>query len=75
MKTSLKASLVAAAIATLPSGSHAAGLGPINVFSAIGQPLRAEVELKATSQEMQSLTARIASAEAFRQASLPIPPS
>ncbi|NMG15824.1 FimV/HubP family polar landmark protein [Aromatoleum bremense] len=71
MKTSLKASLVAAAIATLPSGSHAAGLGPINVFSAIGQPLRAEVELNATSQEMQSLTARIASAEAFRQASLP----
>ena len=74
MKTSLKASLVAAAIATLPSGSHAAGLGPINVFSAIGQPLRAEVELNATSQEMQSLTARIASVEAFRQASLPYSP-
>ncbi|MCK0511071.1 FimV/HubP family polar landmark protein [Aromatoleum buckelii] len=74
MKTSLKASLIAAAIATISSGSQAAGLGPINVFSAIGQPLRAEVELNATPQEMQSLTARIASAEAFRQASLPYPP-
>jgi len=74
MKTSLKASLIAAAIATISSGSHAAGLGPINVFSAIGQPLRAEVELNATPQEMQALTARIASAEAFRQASLPYPP-
>ncbi|NMG53240.1 FimV/HubP family polar landmark protein [Aromatoleum aromaticum] len=74
MKTSLKASLIAAAIATLPSGSHAAGLGPINVLSALGQPLRAEVELNATSQEMQSLTARIAPAEAFRQASLPYSP-
>lgn len=74
MKTSLKASLIAAAIATISSGSHAAGLGPINVFSAIGQPLRAEVELNATPQEMQSLTARIASAEAFRQASLAYSP-
>ena len=71
LKTSLKASLIATAIATLPFGAHAAGLGALNVYSGLGQPLRAEVELKATLQELESLTARIASSDAFRQANLP----
>ncbi|AYH44955.1 hypothetical protein CDA09_16445 [Azoarcus sp. DN11] len=70
MKTSIKASLIATAIAMFPLGSNAAGLGAIHVFSGIGQPLRAEVELNASSEELQSLSARVASAEAFRQANL-----
>lgn len=70
MKTSIKASLIATAIAMLPLGSNAAGLGSIHVFSGIGQPLRAEVELNASSEELQSLSARVAPPEAFRQASL-----
>lgn len=70
MKTTLKATLVATAIATLPFASHAAGLGSINVLSGLGQPLRAEIELQATAQELQSLTARVAPVEAFRQASV-----
>jgi len=70
MKTSIKASLIATAIAMLPLGSHAAGLGSIHVFSGIGQPLRAEIELNASSDELQSLSARVAPPEAFKQASL-----
>lgn len=70
MKTSLKASLIAVAIAALPHGSHAAGLGAINVFSGLGQPLRAEIELNATPQELQTLAAKVASVDAFRQANV-----
>lgn len=74
MKISLKAKLIATAIAALPiavpSGAEAAGLGAINVFSALGQPLRAEIELKASAEELQSLSARIAPVEAFRQANV-----
>jgi len=74
MKTLLKASLIASAIAAIPSSALALGAGPINVFSGLGQPLRAEVPLSATPQELQSLSARIASPEAFRQADLQYAP-
>ncbi len=74
MKKSLKATLIAGAIATLPFGSHAAGLGAINVLSGLGQPLRAEIELSATQQELQTLSARIASVEAFRRANVTYSP-
>ncbi len=74
MKTSLKATLIATAIATLPLGSYAAGLGAINVYSGLGQPLRAEIELKATQQELQSISARLAPVDAFRQANVPYAP-
>ncbi|MGL1832817.1 FimV/HubP family polar landmark protein [Rhodocyclaceae bacterium SMB388] len=67
MKTTLKATLVATAIAAFPFASQAAGLGAINVLSGLGQPLRAEIELQATAQELQSLSARVAPANAFRQ--------
>lgn len=70
MNTSLKASLVAIAIAASSFGAHAAGLGAINVFSGLGQPLRAEIELKASAEELQSLSAKVASVEAFRQANV-----
>lgn len=63
--------MIATAIASIPSGAYALGAGPINVFSALGQPLRAEVPLTATPQELQTLSARIAPPEAFRQANVP----
>ncbi|HJV27630.1 MAG TPA: FimV/HubP family polar landmark protein [Aromatoleum sp.] len=75
MKTSIKASLIATAIAMLPFGSHAAGLGSIHVFSGIGQPLRAEIELNATAEELQSMSANVAPADAFKQASLQYSPA
>jgi pilus assembly protein FimV len=70
MTKSFRASLLALSIAALPLATQAAGLGQINVYSGLGQPLRAEIQVSATPQELQSLSARIASAEAFRQANL-----
>lgn len=74
MKTRLKASLIAASIAALPFGADAAGLGRLNVMSALGQPLRAEVELSANAQEMQSLAVRVPSLEAFKAANVAYSP-
>lgn len=74
MKKSLKASLIAVAIASFPFGSQAAGLGQISVLSGLGQPLRAEIQINATPQELQSLRARLASPDAFRQANIPYSP-
>ena len=71
MKSTMKASLIAAAIALLPMGAQAAGLGPINVQSHLGEPLNAEISITATQQELQSLAARIAPPEVFLQANVP----
>ncbi len=62
-KTSLLASLLASAL-----GAQAAGLGKLTVYSGIGQPLNAEVALTATPAELNSLTAKLASHEAFKEA-------
>lgn len=63
---------VAAALAgTAPALAEAAGLGRLTVQSALGQPLRAEVEVTALGRdEAGSLSARLASPDAFRQAGL-----
>ncbi|MDR0440551.1 MAG: fimbrial protein FimV, partial [Candidatus Accumulibacter sp.] len=69
-----RASVVAVAssllLAGAPQMAQAAGLGRLVVFSALGQPLRAEVEVTATRQELADMSARLASPEAFRQAGL-----
>ncbi len=53
----------------LASGVEAAGLGKLSIQSALGQPLRAEIELLAVQrEELGTISARLASAEAFRQA-------
>lgn len=70
MKTTLKATLVATTIATLPLGSFAAGLGGLNVLSGLGQPLRAEIEVQATPEELRTLTARVAPPDAFARANV-----
>lgn len=75
MSKSVRASLIALSIAALPLSVQAAGLGQINVFSGIGQPLRAEIQISANAQELQTLSARIASAEAFRRANLSYGPA
>jgi pilus assembly protein FimV len=63
-KSFLRSTLLAALMATLYGQAQAAGLGRINVFSALGQPLRAEVELSATADELEAMSAKLASAEA-----------
>lgn len=70
MKTTLRATLIAAAVAALPLSVSAAGLGRLNVYSALGQPLRAEVEVTGSGEELDSLSARIATQEAFRRANV-----
>lgn len=69
-KTSLLVALVSSAF-----GAHAAGLGKLTVYSAIGQPLNAEVTLTATTEELNSLSAKLASHEAFRDAGIEFMPA
>ncbi|MDD5390688.1 MAG: hypothetical protein PHD37_15215 [Gallionellaceae bacterium] len=50
-------------------GVEAAGLGKLSVQSALGQPLKAEIELLSVNKdELPGVTARLAGADAFRQA-------
>ena len=64
------------ALAPLSGPAHSAGLGRLTVQSALGQPLRAEVEVTSLSREdAQSLAAKLASPDAFRQAGLEYNPA
>ncbi len=70
------ASAIVFAFASLSANVDAAGLGRLNVQSGLGQPLRAEVEVTSlTREEAQSLSARLAPPEAFRQAGLEYNPA
>ncbi|MEZ5614000.1 MAG: FimV/HubP family polar landmark protein [Rhodocyclaceae bacterium] len=73
-RTSAVAAL-AAVLAVLPTAANAAGLGRITVLSALGQPLHAEIELTASREELSSLSARLASHDAFRQAGIEFVPA
>ncbi|MDO4905302.1 MAG: FimV/HubP family polar landmark protein, partial [Lautropia sp.] len=68
------ASAVALALAILAGGNspaEAAGLGRLTVQSALGQPLRAEVEVTSVRpDEAASLSAKLASPDAFSRAGL-----
>jgi pilus assembly protein FimV len=69
----LGAAAVSAAILTQ---AHAVGLGQLNVLSALGQPLQAEIELTSVSRdEAGSLAVKLASPEAFRQANIEYNPA
>jgi pilus assembly protein FimV len=60
-----------AALLLAPLLAYSAGLGRLTVKSALGQPLNAEIEIVAVqSGEEDSVTARLASPEAFRQAGI-----
>jgi pilus assembly protein FimV len=66
----LKGVILAATLAMLPIGANAAGMGKITVLSALGQPLRAELDVTASREELASIAARVAPIEAFRQANV-----
>ena len=56
-------------LVVLPLDVLAAGLGRLAVLSGLGQPLRAEIEVVSLQRgEAESLSARIATADAFRDA-------
>lgn len=59
-----------------PLALHAAGLGRLSVQSALGQPLKAEVEVTAVArEEAPTLAVKLASQSAFRQAGLDFNPA
>src|ERR1700691_1482266 len=63
--------LIAVLLVLIPVSAHAAGLGKLNSFSALGQPFRAEIELvSVTKEEALTLSARLAPPEAFAQANI-----
>jgi pilus assembly protein FimV len=67
--------LVAAGLIAVPLMANAAGLGKLSVTSALGQPLTAEIELFAADKaELDSLSASLASDQAFRDAHVELAP-
>jgi pilus assembly protein FimV len=68
--SSLRAWILAASLLAVSAIAHGAGLGKLNVTSALGEPLNAEIELFAEKKEINSLAARLASPEAFGRAGL-----
>src|SRR5512143_1512126 len=67
--------LVAAGLIAVPLMASAAGLGKLSVTSALGQPLTAEIELFAADKaELDSLTANLASDQAYRDARVEFAP-
>ncbi|MBU1531500.1 MAG: LysM peptidoglycan-binding domain-containing protein [Gammaproteobacteria bacterium] len=67
--------LVAAGLIAVPLLANAAGLGRLSVTSALGQPLAAEIELFAEDKaELDSLSANLASDQAFRDARVDFAP-
>lgn len=68
--SSLRAWILAASLLSVSAVAHAAGLGRINVTSALGEPLKAEVELVVEKKEIPTLAVRLASPEAFARAGL-----
>jgi pilus assembly protein FimV len=84
MPVNTRSSIVSFALKTLTGAvasavlisANAAGLGKLTVLSALGQPLRAEIELSAvTPEEASGLSARLASPEAFRTANIDFNPA
>ena len=69
----LGAALVSVAVI---SAAQAAGLGKLTVLSSLGQPLHAEIELTSVSrEEANSISVRLASADAYRQANIDFNPA
>lgn len=74
MRESLLKLIGVAAALTLSAHAFAVGMGGINVTSALGQPLKADIELVSVSKaEKASLVARIASPDVYKGAGLEYP--
>jgi pilus assembly protein FimV len=59
---------VASCLSLSPWLAEAAGLGKLTVYSGLGQPLRAELDIGASREELGGMTARLAPVDAFKQA-------
>jgi pilus assembly protein FimV len=67
----VKAWVIALLIALMPCVANAVGLGRLNMMSALGDPLNAEIDLvSVTKEELSSLSVRIAAPDAYRRANL-----
>ncbi|MDQ2818878.1 MAG: pilus assembly protein FimV [Pseudomonadota bacterium] len=77
VSSTLKTLVAAVASAVLlSSAAYAAGLGRLTVLSALGQPLRAEIELTSvSSEEANGLVAKLANPDAFRAANIDFNPA
>lgn len=70
LKQRAAALAVASCMSLSPFAAQAAGLGKLTVLSGLGQPLRAEMDIGASKDELIGMTARLAPREAFQQAGL-----
>jgi len=72
----LKNLAFALCLAFLPSTVLAAGLGKLNVMSGLGEPLKADIELlSVTPEELSTISAAIASTEAYANQGIEKPAS
>src|ERR1700694_3223128 len=68
--------MIAAALWLAGPMVHAAGLGKLTVFSPLGQPLNAEIEIVSLQAgEEEGLAAKLASADAFKRARIEFHPA
>lgn len=74
-KQSVLALAVASGLTFVPALAEAAGLGKITVYSALGQPLRAEVPVSAATEEILGMTARLAPVDSFRESGVEFSPT
>ncbi len=58
---------VASTVSLFSVGAEAAGLGRLTVFSGLGQPLKAEIEIAASAEELSGMSARLAPDEVFKK--------
>jgi pilus assembly protein FimV len=61
-------------LGALWGNAWSAGFGELVVRSRLGEPLRAEITVRATPEELRSLSARIADPDYFRQVGVPYSP-
>jgi pilus assembly protein FimV len=74
-KLKLKHFLLAASLSLGAQAAHAASLGALTVLSNIGQPLYAEIDIiPASEQELATVSAKLASADAFAEHGLQLSP-
>ncbi len=72
----LKQWVLAVLCLLMPWAADAAGLGRLSVLSALGQPLNAEIDLVSVGKdELATLSARLASPDAYKQANLQYGPA
>ncbi len=72
----VKAWLIALIVALLPCIANAVGLGRLSMLSALGDQLNVEIDLVSVSkEELSTLSVRLSSPDAYRQANLQYSPA